>query len=139
MDTLQNDQNHGKLVVRVFAASGAVPVPNATVIVRSSQNGAPVQVIGVLTTDESGLTTPLSIVTPPLSESFIPGGNQPFSEISAEISADGYLTSVNINIPIYPGITSIQPVSLIPLPDSQNGMQPSKDIVFQNDAQRPNL
>ena len=139
MDTLQNDQNHGKLVVRVFAASGAVPVPNATVIVRSSQNGAPVQVIGVLTTDESGLTTPLSIVTPPLSESFIPGGNQPFSEISAEISADGYLTSVNINIPIYPGITSIQPVSLIPLPDSQNGMQPPKDVVFQNDAQRPNL
>ena len=139
MDTLQNDQNHGKLVIRASAASGAIPVPNATVIVRSSENGLPVQVIGVLTTDESGLTSPLSIVTPPLSESLVPGGKQPFTEISAEISAEGYLTSINVNIPIYPGITSIQPVSLIPLPDSQNGIQPFKDIVFQNDAQRPNL
>ena len=139
MDTLQNDQYHGKLVVRVSAASGAVPVPGATVIVRSAENGSPVRVIGVLTTDESGLTVPLSIPTPPLSESLIPGGKQPFSEISAEISADGYFTSVNVNIPIYPGITSIQPVSLIPLPDSQNGIQPSRDIVFQNDTQRPNL
>ena len=139
MDTLQNDQNYGKLVVRVSAASGAVPVPGATVIVRSAENGLPIQVIGVLNTDESGLTEPLSVATPPLSESLSPGGKQPFSEISAEISADGYLTSVNINIPIYPGITSIQPVSLIPLPDSRYGSQPSQDVVFQNDAQRPNL
>ena len=139
MDTLQNDQNYGKLVVRVSAASGAIPVAGATVIVRAAQNGAPVQVIGVLKTDESGLTESLSVATPPLSESLTPGGNQPFSEISAEISADGYLTSVNINIPVYPGITSIQPVSLIPLPDSLYGSQPSADIVFQNDAQRPNL
>ncbi|MBQ3490524.1 MAG: hypothetical protein IJA86_08035 [Clostridia bacterium] len=139
MDTLQNDQNRGKLVVRVSAASGAVPIPNATVIVRSSEQDAPVRVIGVLTTDESGLTVPLFIATPPLSESLSPGGKQPFSEISAEISAEGYLTSVNINIPIYPGITSIQPVNLIPLPDSGIGTQPSESIVFQNDAQRPNL
>ena len=131
MDTLQNDQNRGKLVVRVSAASGAVPIPNATVIVRSSEQDAPVRVIGVLTTDESGLTVPLFIATPPLSESLSPGGKQPFSEI--------YLTSVNINIPIYPGITSIQPVNLIPLPDSGIGTQPSESIVFQNDAQRPNL
>ena len=139
MDTLQNDQNYGRLVVRASAASGAVPVPNATVIVRSSENGIPVRVLGVLTTDESGTTFPLAIATPPLSESLSPGGKHPFSEISAEITADGYYTSVNINIPIYPGITSIQPVNLIPLPDSQIGKLPSQDVVFQNDAQRPNL
>ena len=139
MDTLQNDQNSGRLVVRVSAASGAVPVPNATVIVRSSENGIPVRVLGVLRTDESGITFPLAIATPPLSESLTPGSNHPFSEISAEITADGYYTSVNINIPIYPGITSIQPVNLIPLPDSQIGKLPSQDVVFQNDAQRPNL
>ena len=139
MDTLQNDQNYGRLVVRASAASGAVPVPNATVIVRSSENGIPVRVLGVLTTDESGITFPLAIATPPLSESLSPGGKHPFSEISAEITADGYYTSVNINIPIYPGITSIQPVNLITLPDSQIGKLPSHDVVFQNDAQKPNL
>ncbi len=139
MDTLQNDQNYGRLVVRVSAASGAVPVSGATVIIRSSQNKPPVTVLASLITDESGLTEPILVLTPPISESLSPGGRQPFAEISTEVSADGYFTSSNINIPIYPGITSIQPVTLIPLPDSGIGTQPSSGVVFHNDAQQPDL
>ena len=139
MDTLQNDQNYGRLVVRVSAASGAVPVSGATVIIRSSQNKPPVTVLASLITDESGLTEPILVLTPPIAESLSPGGRQPFAEISTEVSADGYFTSSNINIPIYPGITSIQPVTLIPLPDSGIGTQPSSGVVFHNDAQQPDL
>ena len=138
MDTLQNDQNYGRLVVRVSAASGAVPVSGATVIIRSSQNKPPVTVLASLITDESGLTEPILVVTPPVSESLSPGGRQPFAEISTEVSADGYFTSSNLNIPIYPGITSIQPVTLIPLPDSEINARPSESNVFHNGAQ-PNL
>ena len=139
MDTLQNDQNYGRLVVRVSAASGAVPVSGATVIIRSSQNEPPVTVLASLITDESGLTEPILVVTPPVSESLSPGGRQPFAEISTEVSADGYFTSSNLNIPIYPGITSIQPVTLIPLPDSEINARPSESNVFHNGAQHPNL
>ena len=139
MDTLQNSQNYGRLVIRVSAASGAVPVSGATVIIRSAQSDPPVTVLAALTTDESGLTEPILVVTPPISESLSPGGRQPFAEISTEVSASGYLTSSNINIPIYPGITSIQPVTLIPLPDSEIGTQPSSDVVFHNDVQQPDL
>ena len=139
MDTLQNDQNYGRLVVRVSAASGAVPVSGATVIIRSSQNEPPVTVLASLITDESGLTEPILVVTPPASESLSPGGRQPFAEISTEVSADGYFTSSNLNIPIYPGITSIQPVTLIPLPDSEINARPSESNVFHNGAQQPNL
>ena len=136
MDTLQNDQHYGRLVVRVSAASGAVPVSGATVIIRSA---FPVTTLAALVTDESGLTDPFFILTPPIAESLSPGGKQPFAEISTEVSADGYFTSSNINIPIYPGITSIQPVTLIPLPDSEINTQPSEDIVFHNDVQQPDL
>ena len=139
MDTLQNDQNYGRLVVRVSAASGAVPVSGATVIIRSSQNKPPVTVLASLVTDESGLTDPILVLTPPAAESLSPGGRQPFAEISTEVSADGYFTSSNLNIPIYPGITSIQPVTLIPLPDSEINGQQSEANVFHNDAQQPNL
>ena len=139
MDTLQNDLNYGRLVVRVSAASGAVPVSGATVVIRSSQSTPPITTLATLTTDESGLTEPILILTPPLSESLSPGGKQPFTEISTEVSAGGYVTSSNINIPIYPGITSVQPVTLIPLPDSELGTQPSSDVVFHNDSQQPDL
>ena len=139
MDTLQNSQNYGRLVIRVSAASGAVPISGATVIIRSSENTPPVTVLATVITDESGLTEPILVLTPPVSESLSPGGRQPFAEISTEVSAEGYFTSSNLNIPIYPGITSIQPVTLIPLPDSEAGMQPASDFVFHNDAQQPDL
>ena len=139
MDTLQNDQNYGRLVVRVSAASGAVPVSGATVVIRSAQTSPPITTLATLLTDESGLTEPILILTPPISESLSPGGKQPFAEISTEVSANGYITSSNINIPIYPGITSIQPVTLIPLPDSEKGTLPSSDVVFHNDVQQPDL
>ena len=139
MDTLQNDRNYGRLVVRVSAASGAIPVSGATVLVRSSANIPSTVTLATLITDESGLTEPIPILTPSLSESLSPGGNRPFAEISTEVSADGYFTASNINIPIYPGITSIQPVTLIPLPESQSGDLPFSDVVFHNDAQQPDL
>ncbi len=139
MDTLQNNQNYGRLVVRVSAGSGAVPISGATVIIRSSGNDFPIQTLVTLVTDESGLTDPVLILTPPLSESLTPGGKHPFAEISTEVSANGYYTSSNLNIPIYPGITSIQPVTLIPLPDSANNAPQSSDFVFHNDAQKPDL
>ena len=139
MDTLQNDQNYGKLVVRASAASGAIPVSGATVIIRASANTQPLVTLAVLVTDESGLTEPVSVPTPPISESLSPGGKQPFAEISTEVSAEGYITASNINIPIYPGITSVQPVTLVPLPESAAGAQPALDSVFHNDAQQPDL
>ena len=139
MDTLQNSQNYGKLVIRVSAASGAVPVSGASVIIRSPEGAVPVTTLAAVLTDESGLTEPILIPTPPLSESLAPGGNQPFAQVSTEVSASGYFTSSNLNIPIYPGITSIQPVTLVPLPDSAAGVQRVSDFVFHNDAQQPDL
>lgn len=139
MDTLQNSQNYGKLVIRVSAASGAVPVSGASVIIRSPEGAVPVTTLAAVLTDESGLTEPILIPTPPISESLAPGGNQPFAQVSTEVSASGYFTSSNLNIPIYPGITSIQPVTLVPLPDSAAGVQRVSDFVFHNDAQQPDL
>ena len=139
MDTLQNSQYYGRLVIRVSAASGAVPISGATVIIRSSEKDPPITVLGTTVTDASGLTEPILVLTPPLSESLAPGGRQPFAEISTEVSASGYFTASNLNIPIYPGITSIQPVTLIPLPDSERNTQSDSDFVFHNDAQRPDL
>ena len=139
MDALQNDKNYGTLYVQVSAASGAVPISGATVIVRATDEENIIQTLGVSLTDESGLTVPIAIQTPSVSESLSPGGKKPYSEITTEVSKEGYFTSVNLNIPIYPGITSIQPVGLIPLPESARGAQPASDVVIHNDIPRPNL
>ena len=139
MDTLQNEKNYGQLVVQVSAAAGAVPIQNASVIIRAEDEDGNIRILGVLQTDESGITSPFAVPTPPLSQSLSPGGKKPYSEIITEVFADGYYATVNLNIPVYPGITSIQPVTLVPLPDSAYGTQPAADIVIHNDKQRPAL
>lgn len=139
MDALQNEKNFGTLVVQVSAASGTVPITGASVVVRGADENGEIRTLGVFLTDESGITAPFSIQTPSVSESLSPNGRRPFSEITAEVLADGYYPSVNINIPIYPGITSIQPVNLIPLPESARGRQPASGVVIHNDKQAPDL
>ena len=139
MDALQNEKNYGTLIVQVSAASGAVPIPNAVVIIRATDDENTIQTLSIALTDESGITEPIAIQTPSVSESLSPGGKRPYSEITTEVSKEGYFTSINLNIPIYPGITSIQPVGLIPLPESAHGAQPSESVITQNDRKRPNL
>lgn len=139
MDIVQNEKNYGQLVVQVSAASGAVPIKGASVIVRITDEEGTARVVGVLQTNESGITDPLDIPTPSPAESLAPGGKKPYSELSTEVIADGYYAAVNLNIPVYPGITSIQPVTLIPLPNSAYGKQSCADIVVDNGKQRPAL
>ncbi len=139
MDTLQNTKNEGTLIVQTRAAN-AIPIQGATVIVRLAEENKPSSLLQVLTTDESGLTLPIRIETPAPSESLSPGGKKPYTEISTEVSADGYYPVINTGIPIYPGITSIQPVRMIPIPTREDGTTfPPETILINENQTPPNL
>ncbi len=116
MDTLQNNKSIGYLILRVTSAEGAIPIYQAAATVRELRENGEEGLIRVLSTDRSGLTAPIPVETPPASESLVPGFKKPYAEITAEVAAAGYETVIIPSIPIYPGITSIQPVNMIPLP-----------------------
>ncbi len=140
MDQLQNQKSEGSLVIHATSGSQAVPVGGATVIIRlSGENGADAQ-LRVLVTDESGLTVPIRIETPSAAESLSPGGKKPYTEISAEIVAPNYYSTAITGIPIYPGITSIQPVRMIPRPGRENGVEaPNRTVIIQEGSSLPSL
>ena len=140
MDQAQNPKNYGKLVVSAAAAFGAIPIRDAFVSVRipSLETGA--EITHILMTGADGLTEPIEIETPSVSESLAPGGKKPYTEVDIEVSADGYYRVLSQRVPIYPGITSIQPVRMIPIPESEDGKEFPNDTIIVNEGDGgPNL
>ena len=105
----------GYIITEVRSRGEALPIVGATVTVSGYENGV-FKVLNVQLTDSSGSTLPFEIETPPKSESLVPGSPEPpFAIINIEIDKSGFLTQIFAEVPIFSGITTIQPVQLIPL------------------------
>ena len=63
-------------------------------------------------TDESGKTVPLSLPAPSRALSQAPNGGIVYATYQAEVSAPNYVTTDIRDLPIFDGITTIQPVNL---------------------------
>ena len=127
MDTTEN---YGTLTVKTESAFGALPVKDATVSFRR-QTGDGAKLFAVLMTDEDGETEPLKIPAPPVSNSLSPGGETPYSLVNVEVFADGYYSVMLMGVPIFTGISSTQPVNMIPLPESyQYSKYPSGNYII---------
>ena len=118
---MDSAENNGYLIVNVVTARGAIPVPGATVtIYDTSVEGKPV--VAVIYTDASGKTEKIALPAPARSLSEQPGNTKPFATYMIQIKKDGYYPVTKIDVPIFTGVTSIQPVDMMPLAeyDSEN-------------------
>ena len=105
----------GYIITEVRSRGEALPIVGAVVTVSGYENGA-FKVLNVQLTDSSGSTEPFEIETPPKSESLVPDSPEPpFAIINIEIDKEGFLTQIFAEVPVFSGITTIQPVQLIPL------------------------
>ena len=104
----------GYLIMNVSSASGALPIKDARIHIRGSdiQNK---DTEYSLITNESGLSEKISLKTPSRSISLSPGNPNGYAKYTATVTKDGYYTQRFINLPVFDGITSIQPVLLVPL------------------------
>ena len=136
---MAENTSEGYLIVQVSSALGAVPIPNATVVVRTVSDGAP-KIYSVMTTDINGKTKPLAIPAPGPSFSFVPGSTTvPYSIVNIEVAADGYYGYTALNVPVFAGQTSIQSVNAIPMPDAQNFTTNPDLNLTVNESELPNL
>lgn len=107
----EKDEYTGFLRVQVYTASGAYPVPNALVTVSSAARG----LINAAITNSGGQTEPFVLPSPAPGESFRPGEGIPYELYSLDTTAPGFYGVKNLGVAVYPGITTIQRVELIPV------------------------
>lgn len=125
----------GTVAVRATSADGAIPIFGATVAFRLVDEGAP-RIIAVLLTDESGKTDDVTVQTPSPLLSLSPSPDStPYSVVNIEVTANGYYTLANLNVPVFAGVRSVQNVNMIALPEgAPEGFVSPNVIVFESGA-----
>lgn len=104
----------GNIIVQVYTSNARIPVEGSSVLFRPQD--APGVLLGFRRTDQSGITTPLSVSTADISYSQSPSpGEQPWTGINLRVEHPLFERVLLEGVQIFPGITTIQSVSLIPL------------------------
>ena len=103
----------GGLIVSTTALRRLYPVPSARVTVFTGPYEN-MEVIDTGVTDESGKRKVFRLETPERSLSQSAGATKkPYALYNVFVQADGYVDTVNTNIPIFEGVTSLQNIDMI--------------------------
>ena len=128
----------GYLIVNASTARGAIPLSGATVTVYYDEPDN-TSIATVLETDTSGKTPKIELPAPSRTLSESPGSIKPYSTYTLQIDKDGYYRITNTSVPVFAGITSIQPVEMIPLAEYNPDVTYPRYGLDVTEETRPNL
>ena len=121
----------GEIRVHAVTAEGARPVSGAAVTVVRFTGGEP-ELVALRLTDDSGETETITVPAPP------PSADQrhPASFLyDISVQADGYYREHSTDVPVFPGVTSVQTFVLIPLPAGGEPLS-GGDFTYYNNMQQ---
>jgi len=118
----------GTLITRVFTGRGELPIPGATISVVRREAGGEMDLLSVQVSDGGGDTPPVPIATPQHAQSQSPGQARPFSLVDVWVDRQGYELLIIQDVQIFPGVTSVQELPLIPL--SEDGERGGDTVVI---------
>ena len=120
-------EDFGNVRVRTYTAGGALPIEGTLVKIYGSDAYDKDTVYSLLT-DLDGITSQVSLPTPSTSYSTSPGASEtPYAVYNVELFKDGYYPKRIDNVPVFPGISAVLPIKMIPLTYTGDG-----SIVPQN-------
>lgn len=103
----------GQLKIQVVSRVNNRPIYNARISI--TYTGGPGTVLKTLMTDVSGNTEEITLDTPPLQYSLEPSENQPYSEYSFQVDAEGFEPLLIAGAELLPTITALQIIRMSPL------------------------
>ncbi|MBR2916625.1 MAG: hypothetical protein IKC07_03375 [Clostridia bacterium] len=110
------DTDRGYLIIQVSTAGRGLPIEGAHITIsRTEENERDVTEM-VLLTDRNGQTEKVSLPAPNRENSLTPSGTDNYSTYKIQTEKEGYYPVENLEVPIFGGKSTIQPVALIPLP-----------------------
>ena len=108
---LSQNPAFGTLLFQVTGGQGTFPVPNARVTIAKVLDDRLSLSISLLT-DENGKTEPVSLPAPRRELSQNPYNGIVYAIYQAEVTAEGYIPTKIKDLPVFDGITTIQPINL---------------------------
>lgn len=121
-------EEQGTLNVQVTTSRAQLPVEGATVVITTPVEGGKHDLVFVAHTDESGRSGPILLRTPLTADGGqTPGGGTPFSMYSLWVEHPEYMLAFIENFQVFPGVESIQQISLVPLSSRSGGYSDIND------------
>ncbi len=107
----------GYLTTHSYTSGGSIPLAQATITISRLNGNRKKTLLGVLLSDESGLTEPLAIETPALEDSLSPNdtGVLPFTEVEIVAEHPNFDRIVIENVQVFAGQTSQQNLQFVPI------------------------
>ena len=103
----------GYIQANAYTSRARIPVEDVAVSVVDDQG----RLLGLRTTDSSGLTTPIRLEVPDLSESQSPGNGKPFVTVNLYARAENYEQVLARRIQVFADTVTMQELQLVPLPE----------------------
>lgn len=104
----------GQLRIHAYTSDAQLPLKDVAVVI-TAQDGTG---IAMRLTDQNGLTKPIDIPVPDLSESQIPGAEEkPYASVNLYAHQTGFEQVVAEDIQIFAGTVTFQDLEMIPLAD----------------------
>ncbi len=117
-----NNQGTGRLFVQVYTGEETSPIPDAGVIISKENSAGGEEILSYMLTDRDGKTAEIQLPAPLKSVSLSPDNPQGFENYNIRVDKPGFYTAELLNVPVFSQNTTIQPVSLVPLPlDTYSG------------------
>lgn len=111
-------ESFGYLKFEVASGDGTIPIRDALIYVYSEEgDGSRARLLHSLTTDEDGLTRTIQLPAPPIAESLTPEMDTPYTSYYIVVKKPGFAEIEGREVPVFPGITSIQQINMIALPE----------------------
>ena len=120
----------GFLKVQTVTSRAEIPVAGATVTVSTVRLGRGRELLSVQRTDESGMTDIISIPTPDVANSLTPDQPQGWTDVQVAASQPNYDGVVIRDVQIFPGITTLQELNMVPRGGMPTDMGETEDITI---------
>lgn len=110
----------GYILVNVRTGSSSYGIEGAMVMVTAVVDGRRVVMASGLT-DRSGVSPKFELPVPGEVHSQEPGSDiRPYNLFDVSVTAEGFFNARSVDVPVFPGITSVQNFNLIPVPLMMN-------------------
>lgn len=106
----QNNIDQGALKVQVVSRGRNIPITNARITI--SYSGDPEETIEEVSTDNSGMSEQIALAAPPLEYSMEPSEQQPFSQYTIQVDAEGFRPISISGIEVFSEQLSLQAVRM---------------------------
>ncbi|HEX3022759.1 MAG TPA: carboxypeptidase regulatory-like domain-containing protein [Lachnospiraceae bacterium] len=106
-------QAFGKLQVNVNSVNGLKPIENATIDI--SFTGNPTETVEQVKTNDLGQTGEIELPAPSLDYSMEPSEEQPYSQFTLRVNAEGFDPFTVSGVEILPNVTALQQADMMPV------------------------